>query len=145
LAASQGDFQPLPNGNWFVGWGQEPYLSEYTATGGLLFDAHLPYRYQSYTAFKFPWTGTPAEPPRLALASERGGAVVHVSWNGATEVARWRVIGGPSVGALAPLATATTEGFETSIPISAPPRYIAAQAIGAREEVLGTSAAVASG
>jgi hypothetical protein len=143
VAPSQGDFQPLAGGNWLVGWGQEPYLSEYTPTGGLLLDAHMPAGYQSYTALKFPWTATPAEPPRLALTPEaHGGAVVHVSWNGATEVARWRVIGGPSGDMLAPLATATTGGFETSIPISTPPRYIAAQALGAQGQVLGSSSTV---
>jgi hypothetical protein len=142
VAPSQGDFQPLPDGKWLVGWGQEPYISEYTSTGGVLFDAHMPPRYQSYTAFKFPWTGTPTEPPRLALSSEGGGTVVNASWNGATKVVRWRVIGGPSKDALAPLATATTSGFETSIPIAIPPRYLAVQALDAREEVLGTSVTV---
>jgi hypothetical protein len=142
VAPSQGDFQPLPDGKWFVGWGQEPYLSEYTSTGGLLFDAHMPPRYQSYTAFKSPWTGAPTEPPRFALTSEGGGTVVHASWNGATDVAQWRVIGGPSKDALAPLATAPTEGFETSIAIVSTPRYLAVQALGAREEVLGVSPTV---
>jgi hypothetical protein len=68
--------------------------------------------------------------------------VVNASWNGATKVVRWRVIGGPSKDALAPLATATTSGFETSIPIAIPPRYLAVQALDAREEVLGTSVTV---
>jgi hypothetical protein len=143
VAPSQGDFQPLPGGNWFVGWGQEPYLSEYTPTGRLLFDAHMPARYQSYTAFKFPWTGAPTEPPRLVLTSKGGRAVAHVSWNGATDVSRWRVMGGPSRDTLAPLATATTDGFETSIPIASPPRYLTVQAIGSQEQVLGASAIVA--
>jgi hypothetical protein len=30
LAGSQGDYQTLPNGNPFVGWGAEPDFSEYT-------------------------------------------------------------------------------------------------------------------
>ncbi|MGH2912442.1 MAG: arylsulfotransferase family protein [Solirubrobacteraceae bacterium] len=139
VAPSQGDFQPLTGGNWFVGWGQEPYLSEYSSTGGLLFDAHMPVRYQSYTAFKFPWAGAPTERPRLTLTSAAGETVAHVSWNGATGVSRWRVMGGPSRKALAPLATATTHGFETSIPIASPPRYVAAQSLGAGGDVLGTS------
>jgi hypothetical protein len=144
IAPSQGDFQPLPDGKWFVGWGQEPYLSEYASTGGLLFDAHMPPRYQSYTAFKYPWTGAPTETPRLALTSEGGSTVVHASWNGATNVVRWRLLGGPSKDALAPLATATTAGFETSIPIVAPPRYLAAQAIDSQGHVLGVSGLIAS-
>jgi hypothetical protein len=140
VVASQGDFQPLPSGNWFVGWGQEPYLSEFTPTGGVMIDAHLPYRYQSYTVFKFPWVGHPSEPPRLEFTPEGSGGVAHMSWNGATGVSQWRVIGGSSMGGLAPLATARSSGFEVNLPVSNPPRYMAAQALGPGEEVLGTSA-----
>ena len=42
LAASQGDLQPLSNGNWMVGWGQEPWFSEYSPTGQLLLNAGCP-------------------------------------------------------------------------------------------------------
>ena len=31
LADSQGDLQALPDGDWFVGWGQEPDVSEFSA------------------------------------------------------------------------------------------------------------------
>ena len=42
LAESQGNVQALSNGDWFVGWGQVPELSEFNAAGELLFDAHFP-------------------------------------------------------------------------------------------------------
>jgi len=143
--ASQGDFQPQPDGNWFVGWGQEPYLSEFSPTGQLLFDAHMPPRYQSFTVLKFPWTATPAAPPRLAIQpSPHGGTIAYASWNGATALASWRLLGGSSPGALTTLATAPTAGFETAIPTSANPRYLAVQALGAGGEVLATSATVAA-
>jgi hypothetical protein len=145
LAASQGDFQPLLGGNWFVGWGQEPFFSEYSPAGRLLFDAHLPALYQSYTALKFPWTGTPTQRPSLAIRTRsQGGAVAYVSWNGATAVTQWRLLGGASSHTLAPAAAvAPRTGFETTIALPSTPRYIAVQALGAGGQVLGASLPVA--
>ena len=95
VAASQGDTEPLSNGNLFVGWGQEPYFSEFEPGGRLLFDAHLPAGYQSYTAFRFQWSGTPTQPPSIAVRAARtGSASVYMSWNGATAVTAWRLLGG---------------------------------------------------
>lgn len=144
LAASQGDFQPLSGGNWFVGWGQEPFFSEYSPAGRLLFDAHLPAHYQSYTVLRFPWEGVPAQRPSLVLrARAHGGPVAYVSWNGATSVAQWRLLGGASPHALAPVAAAARSGFETAIALTSSPRYLAVQALGAGGQVLSASAPVA--
>ncbi len=141
LAASQGDFQPLPGGDWIVGWGQEPFLSEFSASGQLLFDAHLPAAYQSYTVLKASWSGTPAEPPRVAVrAGAHGGVVAYASWNGATGVAQWRLLAGAHSQSMIPVATAPRRGFETRMTIAAVPHYAAAQALGEQGQVLGTSA-----
>ena len=43
-----------------IGWGSAPYFSELSAQGQLLFDAHMHGSYQSYRAYRFPWTGAPA-------------------------------------------------------------------------------------
>ncbi len=141
LAASQGDLQPLANGDWLAGWGQEPYFSEFSPSGQLLFDAHLPAAYQSFTVLKFPWSGSPAQPPRIAVRpGPHGGAVIFASWNGATAVARWRALAGASSHSLAPAATASWSGFETSIAVAGAPRYLAVQALDSNGRVLGTSA-----
>jgi Arylsulfotransferase (ASST) len=145
LAASQGDFQPLADGNWFVGWGQEPFFSEYSPTGHDLFDAHLPASYQSYTALQFPWSGQPVGPPALAVRPDRskigqhGGAEAYASWNGATAVGAWRLLGGPSPHALKPLTTVPRKGFETAIALGHAPAYVEAQALGAGGALLGSS------
>jgi hypothetical protein len=145
VAPSQGDSQPLAAGSWFVGWGQEPYFSEFTSKGRLLFDAHLPATYQSYTVLKFSWTGTPTQLPRLILRSLSHGRLVgYSSWNGATEVAQWRLLGGASPTALAPIATVARSGFETAIAISSSSRYLAAQALGPQGQVLATTSTVKS-
>jgi hypothetical protein len=142
VAPSQGNFQPLPDGSWFVGWGQEPYFSEFGAKGEVLFDAHLPATYQSYTTLKYPWVGMPPTAPSIVLSrGSRDQLLVHASWNGSTQLAAWRVLGGSGPGALSGLVTVSRRGFETTIPISVAPRYVAAQALGAQGQVLATSVA----
>lgn len=144
LAASQGDFQPLPGGDWFVGWGQEPFFSEYSPSGRLLFDAHLPAAYQSYTVLRYPWTGQPTQPPVLAVKAGAGGkAVAYVSWNGATAVTTWRLLGGSDKRRLTPVQSAPRHGFETAIPLTSAFRYLAAQALNANGAVLGATTPVA--
>jgi hypothetical protein len=146
-SGSQGNIESLPGGDFFVGWGPVPDVSEFSASGQLLFDAHMPPRYQSYRAFRFPWTGTPSEPPAVAVApvaaGQPGASVgvldVFASWNGATQVAAWRVYGGASATTLAPVATAPRSGFETTIATPRAYAYIAVQALGPAGEVLTTS------
>jgi hypothetical protein len=140
VVPSQGDFQPLPDGSWFVGWGQEPYLSEYSANGALLFDAHMPAKYQSYTAFKYPWYATPASAPVAVFTPAAGGkALVHASWNGSTALASWRVLGGAEASAVAPLKTSPSTGFETTIAISPVPSVLVVQALNAQGRVIGAA------
>jgi Arylsulfotransferase (ASST) len=151
VAGSQGNVQALANGDWMVGWGQAGYLSEVNPAGQVLFNAHLPPDWESYRTFALPWSGQPAEPPALAVMAGSGGggspagATVYASWNGATEVASWRVLAGSSSQALAPVAAAAKSGFETAIPLSgvAAGRYFAVQALAGSGAVLGTSRMIA--
>jgi hypothetical protein len=140
LAGSQGNVQPLENGNMFIGWGAEPYFSEYSPTGALVFDAHLPHKTESYRAYRFPWTGTPTNGPAIAAAPGANGTVtVYASWNGATTVASWRVLAGAAATQLAPAASAQKSGFETTISTPGKPAYVAVQALDGAGNVLGTS------
>jgi hypothetical protein len=68
---------------------------------------------------------------------------VYASWNGATDVASWRVLGGSNPKSLAPVAVAPEEGFETSISI-VPVAYVAVQALAPSGRVLATSKTVHS-
>ena len=146
LAASQGNMQALPNGDWFIGWGQQPDLSEFSPTGAVLFDASLPPGYESYRALRFPWVGAPPRAPALAL-SERAGAhgTAYASWNGATQVASWELLEGTSAGALARITVVPRTGFETAIALAAGhrDRFVAVAALDATGAVLGRCAAVA--
>jgi hypothetical protein len=139
-SGSQGSAQTMAGGNIFVGWGSEPYFSEFNAGGQLLYDAHWHGSYQTYRAYRFPWTGTPAAPPAIAVGAASSGALsVYASWNGATEVASWQVLAGASPAQLAPVASAAKSGFETTIATPGPARYVAVQALNSAGAVLGTS------
>jgi hypothetical protein len=146
LSTSQANVQVLPEGNVFVGWGSQPYFSEYSHEGKLLFDASFLGSAQSYRAFRLPWSGNPGDDP--ALAVERGsddGLTVYVSWNGATEVDTWQVLAGPDPDQLEPVGSAPWRGFETTIKVSAAGPYVAVQARSASGRVLGTSRALKPG
>jgi hypothetical protein len=140
-SGSQGNIQTLENGDVFIGWGAEPYFSEFTAGGQLLYDAHMHGSYQSYRTYRFQWTGAPSEPPAIAAstAGSGGPVTVYASWNGDTRTASWRVLAGPSAQQLAPVASAARNGFETAITTPGPEPYVAVQALDAGGEVLGTS------
>ncbi len=146
VAESEGNLQLLEDGNWFVGWGQEPYLSEYSPQGALLFEARLPRYVRSYRDLHYSWSGTPAGPPGFAFEGAGAGTgVVYASWNGATSVAAWRVLAGAAASALRVVAQVPRSGFETTIPLPAGTAgpYLAVQALGPAGEVLRGSSAVA--
>jgi hypothetical protein len=139
LAGSQGNLQALADGNWMVGWGQEPYFTEFDPAGRPVFDAHLPPGYESYRAYRQEWVGRPLTRPALIVS----GDSAYVSWNGATGVASWRLLAGSSASALRTVAGVPRSGFETAIPLDAPARsgYVQVQALSASGSVLGSSPA----
>jgi Arylsulfotransferase (ASST) len=141
---SQGNLQALPNGNFMVGWGGDvPYFSEFDSKGKLLLDGQIvPPNLDTYRVWRFPWTAQPARKPDIAAQVGGGQTGVYASWNGATEVRRWRVLTGDAVTALVPGKTVTRMGFETRIVVSGTPAYVAVQALGENGEVLGTSKSV---
>ncbi len=143
LANSQGNNQLLPSGSSFVGWGNLPYMSEFSPSGQLIFDARIAAPWSSYRAFTYPWTATPTAPPALALRSASASAealTAYASWNGATGVSAWQLLAGPSPTQLAPVATVPSSGFETAIAAHSSQPYFAAVALNAAGQTLSTSA-----
>jgi hypothetical protein len=67
------------------------------------------------------------------------GPVVDASWNGATDVARWLVLGGSSPESLEPVATAAWNGLATAIPLAMQPQYVQVVAENAAGRRLGAS------
>ena len=150
VAGSQGNVQALPDGNWMIGWGQAGYLSEVGAGGQLLFNAHLPPSWESYRAYVLPWSGKPTQPPAVAVSGgqpspgAQGEPVVYASWNGATDLASWRLLAGSSPTALDPVAAYARTGFETALalPAGTRARYVAVQALDGSGAVIGVSPTV---
>ena len=143
LTGSQGNDQVLPNGDSFVSWGEVPYFTEFSPSGQVVFEGRMPYPAQSYRAYKFPWSATPAEPPAIAVrAAGAGTETVYASWNGATAVAQWRVLAGPSATSLSPIATFAKAGFESADSVPSMGTHFAVQALDAEGRLLGTSPTV---
>jgi hypothetical protein len=142
LSENEGNTQVLPDGNLFVGWGNSPYFTEFRPGGRQLFSVRLNAPLQSYRAYRFAWWGQPAAPPSIAVTPTTSGATVYASWNGATNVAAWQVLAGPSPNALAPVARGQSTSFETVLSASNPGPYYAAQPLSSGGQVLGTSATV---
>lgn len=140
LTIAMGNAQLLADGGFMVGWGTIPSLSEFDAKGALRFEGRLPARMLNYRAFRSAWTGRPTVPPAaVAVRDADGSADVYVSWNGATEVARWRVLGGSAAGKLKPLQAVPRAGFETRIHIASPPNVLAVAALDNAGRELGRS------
>jgi arylsulfotransferase ASST len=143
LSTSQGNAQLLPDGHMFVGWGSNPYFTEFGRGGRILLDGRFGSKeVDSYRAYRLPWVGHPFASPAIAARTAAGRTVVYASWNGATEVRRWRVLAGDARASLHPVADAPKTRFETRITLPAPARYVAVQALDESGLVLRRSQAV---
>ena len=142
VAHALGSTQLLPNGNVLVGWGTSPYFSEYTDGGRLVFDARLPAGGQNYRTLRFPWRGKPHNPPAAKATRHAAGHLVHASWNGATELAQWRLEIGKSLGGLAFERTVPKAHFETRIAVPAGNAYARVTALDKAGKPLGSSKVV---
>jgi hypothetical protein len=145
IAGAEGSVQLLPSGNVFVDWGSASVFSEYTAAGRQIFTANFQSLAHSYRAYRSRWTGEPLSPPSIDIKPASGDDItVYASWNGATQVADWRVLAGASKTALRPIADVPRSGFETGIAIHTTRPYIEAQALAAGGRLLATSKVASS-
>ena len=142
-ADSQGNVQVLPGGNVLVGWGAQPYVSEFAPSGELLFDAMLATDYVSYRAYRIPWTGEAAGAPTIATARARAHTDAFVSWNGDTRVVRWIAMTGTSPATLSPIGSVRRTGFETGMRLSRNLVSLAVRGVDASGATVGTSDLVA--
>jgi hypothetical protein len=55
VTTAEGNAQTTRNGDLFVGWGELPYISEFSPSGHLLFNAELPAGVSTYRAYRLPW------------------------------------------------------------------------------------------
>lgn len=96
---TQGSLQALGGntaGNMLVGYGSWAAVKEFNAKDELIWTARFGPDAQiaSYRSFKFEWHAIPSYPPSMKAVAYRSPAMqrsthIYVSWNGATDLARW--------------------------------------------------------
>src|SRR5262249_49344377 len=65
-AGTEGNVELLPDGRAFLGWGTQPYFSEFAPDGSLLLDGQLPSGVGSYRTYTQDWIGRPTNSPAIA-------------------------------------------------------------------------------
>jgi hypothetical protein len=139
VAVDQGNMQKLSNGHYLVGWGHQPYVTEFGPHGKPLLDLRFGRSgVDSYRAYRFSWVGRPHSKPTVAVE----GNTLYASWNGATEVRSWQLLGGPDKKKLRPLLAVPKTGFEAAIPLPADVPWVAVRALDRLGHSLARSAAV---
>jgi EmrB/QacA subfamily drug resistance transporter len=134
-----GDTQSQQDGNVFVGWGSEPYISEFSSTGKLLWEAELPGPDLSYRATLGQWVGEPLAAPAGVARSIGGNTTVYASWNGATKLTSWKVLAEPGATHPQVVASRAKSGFETAIPVAGSYKRFELQALDSNGRAIGTS------
>ena len=136
----EGGMQVMPNGHVSIGWGSQPFFSEYTPAGRQVFDARFRDEIINYRAYRFPWRAQPRTLPDLAVSpNAHGSSTLYASWNGATDVSAWRVLAGSGPPTLLPLRVTPRNGFETAIHVASAAPYFAVQALDVHGQTLSES------
>lgn len=101
-SGAMGGFQSLDNGNVMLAWGYNPSFIEYDTDGIVVMDVQRGKIQQGFQADMFAyrvhkggWKGRPYWPPSAAVDAPYGtteNATIHLSWNGATDIASWAIV-----------------------------------------------------
>ncbi|KAK4896122.1 hypothetical protein LTR27_005979 [Elasticomyces elasticus] len=144
LTKLRGNFQILSNGNAFVSWADNGYISEHNVNGDLLFEAQFASkRFVTYRTYKFNFTGHPTEPPIMKAfvygeVPETSTTVWYASWNGATDIAKWHFYRQlNSTAGYSFVGAARKDGFETMFMSDGFECVVYAEAVASNGTVLG--------
>ena len=135
----EGSDQLLHNGDSLVGYGSQPWVTEFDSHGKMVFDGRFVDANTCYRAYRYTWTGTPATPPAMGTRTSKGKTTVYASWNGSTQTAKWQVLGGSNPAKLSVLASSGKTAFETPIKLKSSRTYLAVRALDSHGKVLATS------
>ncbi|KAF4455830.1 hypothetical protein F53441_1911 [Fusarium austroafricanum] len=161
-SGSGGSVQGLDNGNFLIGWGANPGITEHASNGTVVMDIQrgvIPHASEGnvdldmsvYRAWKNEWIGRPPWGPSIASSppgKESPNTTICVSWNGDTQVDRWEVYAGENErnGTSSPqlIANSSRFGFETEIILEVFPLPRSARAVGVSKsgKILGSTATV---
>lgn len=137
---AMGNAHYLDDGHVVVGWGMDPVATEFDDNGEAVFELRGLGK-GSYRSYRSPWRGRPETDPDIGVTAAGERLTVHASWNGATDVAEWRVLAGTDAAALAPVTTVARAGFETTADVDRA-AYVLVEALDSDGAVLGTSRAL---
>lgn len=113
ISKSSGNMQRLPNGNYWIGYGEVPLFAEFSHEGEVVSQYQISPRgsdVQSYRSYKKNFSTNPITIPDIAVQ----GNSLYLSWNGATEVRWWKILSGAHAGMKDVLGTVPKSGFETN-------------------------------
>ena len=133
----------MPNGNKFICWAYNSFISEHTPDGTVVMEAMIPIKLRSYRAFKHPWVGKPKQPPDIhseAIALDKDlVTAIYVSWNGDTRTVKWEFSEIDERGNAHLLGSTKRRGFETRLEFHSFARRVFAEAIDVNGNRLGKS------
>ena len=139
---AMGNAQRQGNGDMLINWGTTGRVTTVSPGGHVHFGLQLE-RY-TYRAVRGAWVGRPLGRP--AVVARRHGLqsmTVWASWNGATEIRRWRVLAGSAPSRLRRVGRPFRfHGLETTMRVPTAARYVAVVALDAAGAPLGRSRVV---
>lgn len=139
---AMGSMQPLSNRNVLIGWGVNPSFSEFLPNGTCVMNVQMSAygrQFFNYRAFREHWIGRPKWPPAVAVEDD----TIYMSWNGATELASWKIMTGPSPSNLTTSSLLVARnGFETSARFDASIGYVAVEAWDRNGTVIGRTGTI---
>jgi hypothetical protein len=138
---AMGNLQQLDDGGVMVGWGTDGSVTEFDQAGRVRFDARFADGSVSYRAFRFELDAQPkGRPATIVVRNPDGSLTLYVSWNGATGVAKWQLVAGPSADRMKPVRTQRRTGFETAILLPVTSGYVSVVALDAQGKQLRAAA-----
>lgn len=141
---AMGDVQQLEDGGVFIGWGTDGSFTELGPDGSVRVDARFADGSVSYRAFRFELDAQPKGRPATEVVRNADGSLtLYVSWNGATRVAKWQLVAGPSADRMKPVNTQRRTGFETAIALPVTSGYVSVVALDAHGKQLRAAAPTA--
>ena len=146
LSTQQANVERLPNGNFLVGWGGTPLISEYKPNGKMLYDVEFQGINSFYRAYRQKWSGVPRG--GVAMVAERiepERTRLWISWNGDSRVRKWRVAAGNSKKSLSNVGVRKREGFETMTSVPTGATYLKVAGLDSRGRKIGSSAVIRAG
>nr|POE49756.1 hypothetical protein CFP56_74594 [Quercus suber] len=156
ISYAEGSYQMLDNDNIFLGYGIRPILKEFGGNGDIRWTAQFGdlNTGSSYRAFKQAWHATPTTALSLVVQSAASNDALNscaagssfrgfVSWNGATDVGKYRLSTGSKRTNLQVAATVARKGFETEFVVPQDANFIQVAALDMNGNVSGKSAIVA--